>query len=241
MLKLTNPLNYPVAVLVGGLSLFVGVRLGGLPSPVVLPVAAGVAMVGASFLKSREPEYLALDNPELEREINAVKVSALALANQANELRLQAKKLLTDSFQIELLAGLQSSCDRAVELPSKIDTLVWNIRGNNSLLSADTLQTQLQEVKQKLQSSSGVAKQHWQQLADSLQRNINLAKEGEDTRLARIIHISTLIQDAAGLLQRSQTQMRTSDLNDSEQINSMILLSDELNSLTENLEILVRK
>ncbi|MBD2343217.1 hypothetical protein [Anabaena subtropica] len=241
MLKLTNPLDYPVAVLVGGLSLFVGVRLGGLPSPVVLPVAAGITMVGASFLKSREPEYLALDNPELEREINAVKVSALALANQANELRLQAKKLLTDSFQIELLAGLESSCDRAVELPGKIDTLVWNISGNNSLLSVDKLQQQLQEVKQKRQSSSGVSKQHWQELADSLQRNIKLAKEGEDTRLARIINISTLIQDSAGLLQRLQTTLRTSDLHDSEQINGMILLSDELSSLSENIDLLVRK
>ncbi|ABA20984.1 conserved hypothetical protein [Trichormus variabilis ATCC 29413] len=241
MLKLVNPLDYPVAVLVGGVSLFVGVRLGSLPSLVMLPVAAGVTMIGAGFLKSRELPYLTLDNPDLEREINSVKVSALALANQANDLRLEARKLLTDSFQIELLAGLETNCDRAVALPGKIDTLVWNINGNNSLLSVESLQTQLQEVKQKLLSSSGVAKQHWQQLADSLRRNIKLAKEGEDTRLARFINISTLIQDSAGLLQRLQTKLRASDLHESEQINAMILLNDELNSLSENLELLVSK
>ena len=241
MVKLANPFYYPLAVFVGGVSLFVGVRLARLPSLVMLPIAAGFTVAGASFLKSREPVYLELDNPELEREINNVKVSALALVNQVSELRLEAKKLLTDAFQLELLAGIEMNGDRLVELPSQIDNLVWNINGNNSLLSIDSLQKQLQEVKQKLQSSSGVAKQHWQQLAESLQRNIKLSQEGEDTRLGRIINISTLIQDSAGLLQRLQTKLRNSDLSDSEQINSMILLSDELNSLTENLDLLVRK
>ncbi|BCL37189.1 hypothetical protein [Nostoc sp. MS1] len=241
MVKLANPFYYPVAVFIGGVSLFVGVRFLRLPSLVIIPVAVGITVAGASFFNSREPQYLELNNPELELEINNVKVSALALVNQANELQLEAKKLLTDAFQLELLAGIQMSGDRLVEIPGKIDNLVWNINGNNSLLSVDTLQKQLQEVKQKIQSSSGVAKQHWQQLADSLQRNIKLTKEGEDTRLARIINIYTLIQDSAGLLQRLQTKIRNSDLSDSEQINGMILLSDELNSLTENLDLLVRK
>ncbi|MEJ1930994.1 hypothetical protein WDZ92_12100 [Nostoc sp. NIES-2111] len=241
MVKLANPFYYPVAVFVGGVSLFLGVRLARLPSVVMLPVAVGITVAGASFLNSREPQYLELDNPELEVQINHVKTSALALVNQANELRLEAKKSLTDAFQLELLAGIQMSGDRLVELPCKIDNLVWNINGNNSLLSIEALQKQLQEVKQKIQASSGVAKQHWQQLADSLQRNIKLTKEGEDTRLARIINISTLIQDSGGLLQRLQTKLRNSDLSDSEQINGMILLSDELNSLTENLDLLVRK
>jgi hypothetical protein len=241
MVKLANPFYYPLAVFVGGVSLFVGVRFVRLPSLVMLPMAAGITVAGASFLKFREPQYLELDSPELEREINNIKISALALVNQVNELRLEAKKLLTDAFQLELLAGIEMSGDRLVELPGKIDNLVWNINGSNSLLSGDALQKQLQEVKQKVQSSSGVAKQHWQQLAESLQRNIKLSREGEDTRLARIINISTLIQDSAGLLQRLQTKLRNSDLSDSEQINGMVLLSDELNSLTENLDLLVRK
>ncbi|MEA5564835.1 hypothetical protein [Anabaena sp. UHCC 0399] len=241
MLKLANPMFYPLAVLTGGVTLFVGVRLGQLPSPFMIPFAAGIAVAGASFLRSREPEFLELDNPALEREILAVKTSALALANQANGLNLAAQKLLNDTFQIELLATVSISCDHVSQLPGKIDTLVFNLHNTNSLLSIEALQQQLTEVQKKLPSSSGVAKRHLNQLADSLKRNIQLAQEGEDSRLARIINIATLIQDFAGVLQKLQTRLRTSDLSDSEQINGLQLIADELSSLSENLDLLVRQ
>lgn len=239
MVKLVNPLYYPVAVLVGGLTLFVGVRLGNLSSLVMIPVASGVAVGGASFLKSREGEVLELDNPALEREILTVKSSALALANQAQAMRLEAQKLLTDTFHVELLTTVLMSCDRAVELPGKLDKLGVSLHHSNSLLSIETLQHQLTEVKTKLPASSGVAKRHLNQLAESLKRNIQLAQEGEDSRLARVINIATLIQDFAGVLQKLQTRLRTSDLTDSEQINGLQLISDELSSLAENLDLLV--
>jgi hypothetical protein len=239
MVKLVNPLYYPVAVLVGGLTLFVGVRLGNLSSLVMIPVASGVAVAGASFLKSRECEVLELDNPALEREILAVKSSALALANQANEMRLEVQKLLPDTFHVELLTTISMSCDRADELPGKLDKLVVNLHHTNSLLSIEALQQQLTEVKKKLPSSSGVAKRHLNQLADSLKRNVKLAQEGEDTRLGRIINIATLIQDFSGVLQKLQTRLRTSDLNDAEQINGLQLIADELGSLADNLDLVV--
>lgn len=241
MIKLANPFYYPVAVLAGGVVLVLGVRFIQLPSIVMLPVAASITIGSASLLKSREPEYLELDNPELEREITAVKNSALALVNRSNDLRIEAKKLLTDSFQVELLAAVEISCDRAVELPAKIDNLARRLQGSNSLLSVSELQQQLTEVQQKLQSSSGVAKQHLSQLADSLQRNIKLAQEGEDTRLAQVVSLSTQIQDFAGVLQQLQTKLHSSDLTDSQQINELQELSDELISLQENVYLLVRK
>ncbi|WP_225895709.1 hypothetical protein [Dendronalium phyllosphericum] len=240
-MKLVNPLFYPWAVLAGGITLILGVRIAQLPSLIVLPLATGVAVAGASFSKSREPQYLELDNPELQQEITSVKTSALVLANKSNELRLEVKKLLTDSFQMELLAAVQMSCDRASELPAKIDNLAWRLQGNNSLLSLNELQQQLLEVQQKLQSSSGMAKQHLSQLTDSLKRNIQLAKEGQDTRLARIVSISTQIQDSAGVLQQLHNQLHTSDLTDSEQINQLQLLSNEFSSFQENIDLLVRK
>lgn len=49
-MKLTNPLYYPVAVLVGGIALFVGVRFIQLPSVIMLPVAAGIVVAGTSYL-----------------------------------------------------------------------------------------------------------------------------------------------------------------------------------------------
>jgi hypothetical protein len=241
MMKLVNPLYYPVAVLVGGLTLFVGVRLGHLSSLVMIPVASGVAVAGASFLKSREGEVLELDNPALEREILTVKSSALALANQANAMRLEVQKLLTDAFHLELLTTVLMSCDRAAELPGKIDMLVFKLHNTNSLLSIEALQQQLKEVKKKLPSTSGAPQRHLNQLAKSLKRNIKLAQEGEDSRLARIINIATLIQNFAGVLQKLQTKLRTSDLSDAAKINALQLIADELSSLAENLDLVVRQ
>ncbi|BAY14972.1 hypothetical protein NIES21_07580 [Anabaenopsis circularis NIES-21] len=240
-MKLVNPLYYPLAVLAGGISLFFGVRLLQLPSLFMLPVASGITIIGASLIKSREPSTFELANPELEREVNAVKLAALGLVNQSENLRSEAKKLLTDSFQIEILTAVEINCDRTATLPNKIDTLAGNLYGNTSILSVSSLQQQLVEVQQKLSASSGVAKEHLSQLAASLKRNLKLAQDGEDTRLARIINISTLIQDCTGILQQLQTKLRSSDLSDSQQINEMQSLSDELTSLLENLDLLVRK
>lgn len=240
-MKIVNPLYYPLAVLAGGISLFLGVRLLQLPSLVILPVASGITLISASVIKSREPQTFALANTELEREVNAVKLAALGLVNQSENLRLEAKKLLNDSFQIELLTALEINGDRITSLPNKIDTLAWNLFSNNSILSVSALQQQLAEVQKKLSASSGVAKEHLNQLAASLKRNLKLAQDGEDTRLARIINISTLIQDCTGILQQLQTKLRNSDLSDSQQIQDMQLLSDELTSLVENIDLLVQK
>jgi hypothetical protein len=240
-MKLANPLSYPLAVLAGGVTLFVGVRFIQISSQIMLPVASGIAMIGAGFLKSRESEILNIENPELAQEIIAVRNSALTLVNQTQELSLEARKLLTDAFQMELLAAIQLSCDRAQELPTKIDNLAQSLQSHNSLLSVDELQQQLAQVQQKLRSSSGISKQHLTQLAESLKRNIQLAKEGQDTRLSQFVNISTLIQDAAGVLQQLQNQLRSFDLTDSEKLNELQLLSDELSSIEENIDLLVRK
>jgi hypothetical protein len=240
-MKLANPLSYPLAVLAGGITLFVGVRFIQISSQIMLPVASGIAMIGASFLKSRESDVLNIENPELAQEIIAVRNSALTLVNQTQELSLEARKLLTDAFQMELLAAIQLSCDRAQELPTKIDNLAQSLQSHNSLLSVDELQQQLAQVQQKLRSSSGISKQHLTQLAESLKRNIQLAKEGQDTRLSQFVNISTLIQDAAGVLQQLQNQLRSFDLTDSEKLNELQLLSDELSSIEENIDLLVRK
>ncbi|HLP90981.1 MAG TPA: hypothetical protein VK184_20650 [Nostocaceae cyanobacterium] len=239
-MKISNPLYYPVAVLAGGITLIVGVRLAQLPSPVMLPLAAVVSLAGASFFKSREPQYLELDDPKLEREINTAKTSALALTNKANDLVIESRKLLADSFQMDLLASIQMSGDRAAELPAKIDKLALSLKNSTALLSVEELQQQLKEVQQKLVGSSGIAKQHLTQLANSLKRNIQLAQEGEDTRLSRIINITTLIQDSAGVLQKLQTQLLTSDLTDAEQVQQLLSVSEELVSLEGSLDLLLR-
>ncbi|NJR66187.1 MAG: hypothetical protein HC772_14070 [Leptolyngbyaceae cyanobacterium CRU_2_3] len=139
-MKLANPLYYPLPVLAGAIALVLGVRVAKLPSLVVLPVAGAIAVVGASFRKGQEPETLNLENPELERELLAVRQQAKLLAEKAMELRTEAARLITDSLQLELLATVQYACDQATALPRKIDELAQRMQGSDSLLSAEDLQ-----------------------------------------------------------------------------------------------------
>ncbi len=239
-MKLVNPLLYPIAVLAGGITLVVGVRFARLPSVVMLPVAAAVITSGASWLKSREPEPCNLDSPELATQLQAVRTRARFLAEQASILRLEATKLLTDSFGLELLATVEYACDRAVELPAKIEQLAKRLEGRDSLLSVSDLQQQLVEVQTKLRSSSGIAREHLTQLAQSLHRNIKLTQQGQDARQAQVVSLATVIEDAAGALQELQNKLRTADLTDSTQTTQLRSLSEQLGSFQESFDLLSR-
>ena len=240
-MKLANPLNYPIAVLIGGVTLVLGVRFARLPSAVIIPISAGVTTVSAAYLKSREPDSLGLENPKFERELKIVKERAINLAENAQELRTEATKILTDAMQMELLVTVQYGCDRVTELPQKINDLARRLQGKDSLLSAKDLQQQLREVENKIKSSSGIAKKNLNQLAKSLERNIDLARQGEDVRQAQVINLSQLVQDSAGVLQQLQNQIRTVDLSNLEQLHRLEDVSKELSSLQENAQILVDK
>ncbi|MDY7024669.1 MAG: hypothetical protein SWJ54_25535, partial [Cyanobacteriota bacterium] len=84
-----------------------------------------------------------------------------------------------------------------------------------------------------------ITRQNLEQLAASLQQNIELAKTGQDTRQAKIISLSTLIQNSAGVLQQLQNKLRIADLNDSEDIQELRRLSDELNQYQANMDIFI--
>ncbi|KYC35245.1 hypothetical protein WA1_08795 [Scytonema hofmannii PCC 7110] len=240
MIKLANPIFYPLSVLAGGVVLVVGVRFVRLPNVVILPTAALVVTVGAAFLKSREPDAEKMAKEQLQKELQMLYNAAKNLADKSRDLRQEAKYLLTDdSFKMELLVIVEEACDRATELPTKIDQLSRRVQGHNSLLSPTELQQQLLEVQNKLGASSGSAREHLEKLADSLKRNIQLAKAGEDTRQAQIVNLYTLIQETAGILQHLQNKLRTSDLSKFEEVNELRSLSAELNSYQENVEILV--
>ena len=106
---------------------------------------------------------------------------------------------------------------RAAELPAKIDRMALRLQGDDSLLSPQELQRQLNEVQAKISSSRGVAKEQLIELSNSLARNIQLARQGEDARQAQTISLSTVIQDSAGVLQQLQNKLTTADLTNSEQ------------------------
>lgn len=238
-MKLANPLYYPLALLLGGITLISGVRFLGLHGAIMLPASAAVAMVGATVLKSRQPETLSLNNPALERELQSVKKQANLLAQKANNLREEAGKMLTEIADMELLGMVQYACDRATEVPEKLDKMARRLQGDDALLSIGELQQQLGEVQSKLSASRGVAKEQLTKLAGSLNRNIQLARQGQDAREAQVVSLSTVIQDSAGVLQQMQNKLRIADLTNSEDKQELELLSQELRSFQENIDLLV--
>ena len=238
-MKLANPLQYPLAVLAGGLFLVGGVRLARLPAVVAIPGAVAIAAAGATVLQSREPETLELANKAINREFQQVRQQAVDLGVRADELNQEATNLLTASNQIELLAIVQYTCDRTQELPQKIDRLALRLEGSDALLSVDELQQQLKQAEIKVRNSKGIAQEQWGKLANSLKRNIALARQGEDTRQAQLANLSTLIAESGGVLQQLQIKLRTADLTSSTATDELRELSDELKAFQENVDVLI--
>jgi hypothetical protein len=54
-MKLANPLEYPLAVLAGGILLVAGIRFGKLPVLVAVPMAIAVSVGGATVRRSPTP------------------------------------------------------------------------------------------------------------------------------------------------------------------------------------------
>jgi hypothetical protein len=248
-MKWVNPLLYPLAILSAGIVLIGGTRLLRLPPVVIGPIAAGVALVGAMVLKGREPDYAGITDPDLARELRDVKTSAIGLQSRATALRLEAAKYLTHSAQVDLLASMQMACDRALTFPAKVDELGNRLEQTDSILSVEELRSQLKEAQQSLKlaqaqqkhhGSSGIASQQLEDLITSLQRNLQLAQDGEDTRLAQVINLATVMQDLAGALQKLQNKLRLADVNNVQQLLELQGLSEDLISLENSFDLLTR-
>ena len=203
-------------------------RLIQLPSLIILPTAVAIASGIAIPLSQKEANQINIDNPALAKEIQLVQKQAELLINKAKELRTEAKQILTSSTQLELLSTVEYACDRTQELPAKINRLSQKLQGSDSLLSSTELTKQLDEVKAKQKQSSGIAKKQLQQLSTSLENNLRLAQQGQDARQAQVISLNTLVTQSAGILQQLQNRLRTSNLNNSEEIKELQNLSEEL-------------
>lgn len=241
MVKLVNPLYHPLAVLASGIVLVGGVRLAKLHHFVMLPLAAGVAIVGAGVIApesspAAKPRHW---SPAVEQELGNLRTQANKLAQKAQALKTEAQDLLTQSLQMELLGTLQYACDRTTELPQKIEAMADRLHGDDSILSVQELQQQRVTVQKKLAQSTGATQQQLQQLDQSLQRNISLAQQGQDARQAQLLSLSQLIAESAGVLQAMQNQLRSANLAEASQSAELKSLSDELRDFQENLDVLV--
>jgi uncharacterized membrane protein len=238
-MKWVNPLYYPLSVFLGCVVLGLGVRLAKAPSIVVVPIALAVTTLSAGLLAPKTSSPQSLSNPALAQELAAIRQQAQTLARKAQDIEAEAKQLLGESSFVDLLGTVQYACDRTRELPTKIDRLAQRLQGEDSILSVTELQRQLQDVHKKLSSSSGVAQTQLSKLAESLQKNIQLAQQGQDARQAQVASLSTLIFDSVGVLQTMQNQLRTIDLGDTAQTAELQNLGHELREFQENLDLLV--
>lgn len=120
-----------------------------------------------------------------------------------------------------------------------IEQIAQRLPESESLLSINELQQQLLEVKSKIRSSFGVSRKQLEQLQASLERNIELAQQGQDTRQAKLTSLYTVIQDSAGVLQQLQNKLRTADLTNSEELIELRNLSEELSGFQENIDFII--
>lgn len=241
-MKLVNPLNYPFGVLIGGITLFFGVRIANLSSLIMLPVSGSIVVISSMILAKKETtveQNIDIENTALETELNNAKNQAQLLIKKSENLRIEAEKLLQESWQLDLLTTVQYMCDRTLELPEKIDKLSKRLYGGDSLLSVEELNKQLTEVQAKQKYSGGMALRQLKQIEKTLQNNIELALEGQDAREAQVFSLVNIIIELGGILQNLQNKLRTSDLNNSEQIQELKSLSEELNNFQDNVDLLV--
>ena len=243
-MKWTNPLYSPAAVLLGCVTLVLGVRLAKVSSAVVVPVAIVVSTLSASLLtpatKTQSDRPVQVQNLALATELVAMREQAQTLARKAQKLSDEAHQILNSSPYIELLGSVQFACERTSELPAKIDEIALRLQGEDSILSVGELQNQLRDVQDKLRKKPGAAAQaQLMKLSDSLKNNIQLTQQGQDARQAQVLSLSTLISESAGVLQTMKNQLRSLDLEDVTQAEQLRSLSNELRDFQENLDLLV--
>jgi uncharacterized protein (UPF0335 family) len=139
---------------------------------------------------------------------------------------------------MELFAAVQFACDRTDELPSQIRQLAQKMQGQDSLLVVKGLERQLKEAIAKSPRSTGVAKEQLDKLIESLERNLELAQQGQDARQAQVVSLSRLISDQAGILLQLQNKLRTSNLHDNQQILELQSLSEDIKNIYANVNLL---
>lgn len=238
---LANPLQYPLAVLLGAIVWVGGARAIGLSQPVALALGAVVTVAGAQVRQRQEPDTLTLDDPALMQELQTARQQAGLLASRAAELQQSATERLSAAGQVRLLATVQFACDRAQELPSRLEELAGQLQGQDSLFSVAELQRQIAAARGKQDRTQGVARERLDALIASLENNVRLAEQGRDTRQAQAIDLTRLVADSTATLQELQNQLRAADLDDESTVETLQELADKLGDLQENVALLVAR
>ncbi|MGB5636179.1 MAG: hypothetical protein WBM86_25835, partial [Waterburya sp.] len=62
---------------------------------------------------------------------------------------------------------------------------------------------------------------------------------GQDARQAQVVSLTTLVTESAGVLQQFQNRLRTSNLDNSAEIDELKALSEELRTMQDNVDLLI--
>lgn len=230
-MKLVNPLYYPLSVLAGVVVMVVGTRVLSGSKLVVIPVALGVMGLGATVQKSQE-----WANPALVKPLQVAKQHALFVAEKAALIRQEAATRLSGLDQIDVLAGIQASCERFKELPQRVDQFSRHLRETTALLPLEHLQEQLQEVKERQRHALGSTQEHLGRMAESLERAVAQVQQGEDSGQAQVANLTVALLDATAILQTLQNALR---VNTPEALETLGSVQQEMLALQETIDLVL--
>jgi hypothetical protein len=206
---LVNPLDDPWAVAAAGLLLVALHRLTalGLPLSVLIAVVASLGLAKLRTRRSRRGERLR--DSRVTAGIEAALQRASQLALQAELLSSEAVARFQDASHLELLGVVQLCCERLRGLPERIAQRRPLLESDGGiLLPVDELQRRLERAGEELrQESSATLKRERQRLVDQLQRNLDAARSGMDAREARLLALSTRLEQIDGGLRHLQQQV----------------------------------
>ncbi len=242
-MPLINPLHYPTAIFCAALVLVVGVRVFWLPRWLMLVVAVVIALGGSWLLHWREAQHLPLADPALSREIRELRQQVAFLVQAAQQVQAQAARLLVDAPDLDLLVAVQEVCQQVQSLPQAVEQRVQQLYQTDydAVLSVADLEKQLAQVRRQKQRVGQLAGAQLEQLEATLVRNLEYARMGQDTRIAQITALMTLVQNTAGILQQLQNQLRTFDIQNQEQLQHVHRLSETLQGFEQQMTMLVTR
>jgi len=204
-----NPLDDPLAVAAAGLLLVLLAQLTPLGLPLALPLAAAAAWGLAGWRRHQGRPGERLRDRRVRASIDTALQRAAQLAIQAQLVNDQALARFQDPGHLEPLGLVQLCCDRLRALPERIEQRSALLEsGGGILLPEADLQARLQREQQELKrESSATLRRERQRLVDQLSRNLEAARFGMDAREARLLALSTRLEQIDGGLRHLQHQV----------------------------------
>jgi len=205
----TNPLDDPLAMAAAGLLLVLLVRL----TPLALPLALTLAVLsalGLAMLRHRQGRPgERLRDRRVRESIDAAQQRASQLAVQAELVSVEAMARFQDPGHLEPLGMVQLYCERLRGIPERIAQRRPLLEsGGGILLSVDELQSRLSREREELRREhSPTLRLERERLVDQLVRNLEAARFGMDAREARLLALSTRLEQIDGGLRHLQQQV----------------------------------